>query len=140
MLVVLTFSIEGAFYGLMGWPQNAPGSGASVNGLLSGPVAFLQNWLIMMVWGAAGAAIAAGWYRNGWLGMLLTIVGVCAAMLSALLLDEREGPASVLSDWLIVEPSAPLMLAGHLALLAAFSAVFWRVARDMPVHTKSEDA
>src|SRR5690606_1839809 len=99
---VLTFSIEGAFYGLMGWPQNAPGSGASVNGLLSGPVAFLQNWLIMMVWGAAGAAIAAGWYRNGWLGFGRTLVGVCAASLSALLRDGRAGPASGLSDWLSV--------------------------------------
>src|SRR5690606_17033187 len=94
VLTVLTFSIEGAFYGLMGWPHVIENA-AFHSDTFSWPLALLEAWLTGSVWVAGGGMIAAGWYRNGWLGALLTILGLLISILSAGALGDRGTPLAV---------------------------------------------
>ena len=138
LLTVLTFYIEGAVYAMMGWPHVIE-TGALYDSAL-GPVAFLEIWLIAAVWTGAGGMVAAGWYRNGWLGGLLTTLAVLVALLSATTMGDHDTPFFWVGSQFGLEPSIPLAIVSHIAFLALFYAIFWFVVRDMPVHSKAEDA
>lgn len=139
VLVVITFYIEGAVYGLMGWPHVIENA-AFHRDVFSGPLALLETWLIASVWVAAGAMIAAGWYRNSWLGSVLTLLAVLISVLSATTLGDRGTPFAAVGGRLGIEGSIPLAIVGHIVFLAVIYVVFWFVVRDTPIHSKAEDA
>lgn len=133
-LMTAGYALEGVIYRALDWPHRisddrifgAPDQYAHI---------FVSFWGLFLVWGTAGAMIAAGFYRDNGVGLLLIPVGIALVIGAGFGIGFNQLPflARVLGT-----ADMPLLAAIGLCVLSFFigSALTWALARDIAVRTR----
>lgn len=103
------------------------------------PLIFLEAWIVMLIWCAAGLFIAASWYANNEEGLAAIIPALLIATIVEFSLGASWGPIGGLVRRLFDPDQPPLAItiAAGLLGLAALLAMTWRVVRTIPIRSTS---
>src|SRR5690606_21155534 len=99
----------------------------------------LEHALTFGMWAAGGAMIAAAFYRYGGGGGTLAIAGaILVGVLPEVALATGWGP-QYLPRHILGDPGAQPLLAVALfvGVTVAVLAIFWRIARDIPIRPRN---
>lgn len=147
VLMTIGFAVETAVYGALDWPQ-----ALSRTHLFGSPdqltLVLAEFWLSFVVWTVAGALVAAGFYRNTGLGLVLIPVGLVLvtvveyAVGPGYLVPPVFGVVSRAVARVLVGvapdggslPTAAATCAGTFALGMALT---WAVVHDIPVRNRA---
>lgn len=140
LLAMLGWVIERALFAAMDWPQalNDTHLFATAHEY---PEIFIESWLIVLAWTAAGFFISAAYYHFDTNGLLviapcLLISGVLQAAIGA---GSTWGPITPIVDRVFDPGSssiAPAIVTG-LACFGLILAMAWAVIRDIPMRPKT---
>ncbi len=137
LFYALGFWIEAPLYAAMGWPQEAH-EPTIYRSVLSAPMVLLESWLTYFVWGAAGLAIGAGFYRSTLWGVVTIGVAMFVAQMVSLSLGQDAGPIGSLVRVGAVPDQPDLLVASlvHLAGGAVLLGAAWIAMKDAPIHAR----
>lgn len=137
VLVTAGYLIEHIVYGIGGWPREI-GDNHLFASHTDVPLMLLEYAMTLVVWGAAGALVGAGFYRYdnaGWLTLLPAsiLIGFTGSFTQSFL-----GPIGFIMERLfdLGSPSIPVVIIVHLACVAAALAMTWPIVRDVPLHNR----
>ncbi|SMQ72851.1 hypothetical protein SAMN06295905_2140 [Devosia lucknowensis] len=131
------FWVEAPLYGVTGWPQLAH-QPTLYTDVLALPMVLLESWLTYFLWGAAGLAIGAAFYRSLLWGSVMCGLCLFVAQLASLGLGQDAGPVGSLVRTGVVpaEPNLALAIAVHVVGGAVLLCGAWIAMKDAPIHNR----
>jgi len=140
LLTTLGWVLERAFFAATGWSQALNDTHLFATAHVY-PEIFIESWLIVLAWTAAGVLISAAYYRFDASGLLaiapcLLISGVLQAAIGA---GSTWGPLTPIVDR-VFDPGSPSVVVAIVTGLACFGlilAMAWMVIRDIPMRSKT---
>jgi hypothetical protein len=137
VLITLGFLLEAGLYRLAEWPHDL-----SENHIFTSvrqiPLIFIEYWLVLALWTAGGAFIAAGFYRSESLGALTIPLAMVPAAIAEIAYGSSWGPLTFVLERVADSSGKSLALALPLgaASIALMLAMTWPIVRDIPIRPK----
>lgn len=138
VLMAVGYVLERGLYRLAGWPHRLSNDHFYASPVQV-PAVFVEFWLVMLVWAAAGAFIGAAFYRyeaDGWVAIMAALVPIALADIA---FGRGWGPVGALLERFGDVGSPPVAVSILLCLVgaAASLAMAWPIVRDVPIRNKS---